>query len=247
MTDIVKESNEKNSNNITREKTWTRNCPKCHQKLSYCSNSKWNRAKKKKTWCKLCSQQATKEKRRKYHHNILQKACPTCKKIIEFSNKYKYERSIQNNRLCFSCSKKGKNNPMFGIVGEKNPSYRIERSPEVKKKMRLGQIKRLQEQGILERPMYNPNACNYIDNINKQMGWKLQHAENGGEYYLRDLGYWVDGYDKQRNIVLEYDERQHYVGGNLKPKDILRMNEIKNHLSCKFYRYREQTKELKCY
>ena len=60
----------------------------------------------------------------------------------------------------------------------------------------------------------------------------LQHAENGGEYHIKELGYWVDGYSKEKNIVLEYYERAHK---SQIEKDIRRKQEIINHLGCEFY------------
>lgn len=88
---------------------------------------------------------------------------------------------------------------------------------------------------------YNPKACIYIDNLNKQNNWKLQHAENGGEQFI--CGYFVDGYDKELNIVFEYDEPTHYKNVNksiLKDKDLQRQQNIINYLGCEFWRYNEK-------
>jgi len=76
--------------------------------------------------------------------------------------------------------------------------------------------------------------------LNEEKHWNLQHAENGGE--VNCLGYWLDGYDKELNIVFEYDEPKHYkdVTNNiLKDKDIQRQNNIINKLNCQFWRYNE--------
>ncbi len=90
---------------------------------------------------------------------------------------------------------------------------------------------------------YNPNACKYFDSLNKEKGWELQHALNGKE--IKIIGYSLDAYDKKRNIVVEYDEARHYdIYGNLKQKDVNRMNEIKDRLKCKFFRYNEKAKML---
>jgi len=59
----------------------------------------------------------------------------------------------------------------------------------------------------------------------------LQHAENGGEFYLKELGYWADGYSKEKNIWFEYNERAH---NRRKEKDERRKQEIINFLHCKF-------------
>ena len=71
----------------------------------------------------------------------------------------------------------------------------------------------------------------------KQYGYNFQHALNGGEFHVKGIGYLVDGYDKNKNIVLEIDEPHHFdIYGNLKLRDIERQREIENFLHCKFIR-----------
>ena len=79
-----------------------------------------------------------------------------------------------------------------------------------------------------------------MNKLNEERNWNLQHAENGGETYC--IGYWLDGYDKDLNIVFEYDEPAHYkdVQNNiLNEKDIQRQQNIINELHCEFWRYNE--------
>jgi len=60
---------------------------------------------------------------------------------------------------------------------------------------------------------------------------------NGGEYHIKELGYWLDGYDKENNVVYEFDEKHHFdKNGNLSEKDITRQQEIELLLGCKFIR-----------
>ena len=95
------------------------------------------------------------------------------------------------------------------------------------------------------RAAYNINACSFIENLNKEKGWNLKHALNGGEVVL--CGYYLDGYDEKLNIVFEYDEPRHYkdVYNNiLSDKDIERQNFIIKELGCSFYRYNEKLKLL---
>ena len=116
-------------------------------------------------------------------------------------------------------------------------------SEETKEKLRNIGIDR---RTALGQTGFNPEACRYIDELSLKMGWNLQHAKRGGEF--RVGGYLLDGYDKNKNIVVEYDEPAHYdVRGNLKQKDIDRMNTIVQYMGCQFYRYNEKLKELKKY
>ena len=122
---------------------------------------------------------------------------------------------------------------------------------EAKRKMRLSRIAYLTKiinGGGQISPNYNINACKIIDEYGKENGYNFQHAMNGGEFYIKELGYWVDGYDKDKNTVFEYDEKHHFdINGNLKPKDINRQANIINYLNCKFIRYNKITNEVKEY
>ena len=111
---------------------------------------------------------------------------------------------------------------------------------ETKLKIRMSTIDYIESVKGDCKPRYNKNSINYIDWLNKSMNWNLQHAENGGE--IRIDGYYVDGYDKDLNIVFEYNEKRHYVdplNNILTNKDKTRNNHIKNKLCCKFYIYNE--------
>lgn len=86
-------------------------------------------------------------------------------------------------------------------------------------------------------PNYNIKACEIFDNISKAQNINIRHAMNGGEYYIRSLGYWVDGYDVENNVVYEFDEKRHFeVNGELKERDKVRQTRIENLLGCKFIR-----------
>jgi len=110
------------------------------------------------------------------------------------------------------------------------------RSETSKQRYREMVVRRVQKYGILSRN-FNPKACLIIDDYGKQNGYNFQHALNGGEFHVKGLGYLVDGYDKDKNTVIEIDEKQHFdFSGNLKEKDIRRQKEITNHLKCEFIR-----------
>jgi|15BtaG_2_1085339.scaffolds.fasta_scaffold04452_2 hypothetical protein len=117
--------------------------------------------------------------------------------------------------------------------GVDNPS----KNTNIIKDIRIKAIKRKQEQNNGFHPNYNSEACKLIDEYGKQNGYNFQHAENGGEYHIKELGYWVDGYDKDKNVIIEVDEKHHFnSAGELKEKDIQRQKELEEHLRCKFIR-----------
>jgi len=106
---------------------------------------------------------------------------------------------------------------------------------ESRKKMRLSAIKYIEEAklgGGQLIPRYNISSIPILEkHANELEITDLQHAENGGEYFIKELGYWVDGYSKEKNIVIEYYERYH---NNIKKKDLQRQKEITEFLNCEF-------------
>ena len=115
----------------------------------------------------------------------------------------------------------------------------IKFSEEHKRKMRLAAIKRIEQNkldGNQFYPRFNSNACKLIEEYGKANGYNFQHAESGGEYFIEELGYWVDGYDKTRNVVIEYYEKAHKNNIN---KDERRKQEIINFLNCEFIEIKE--------
>lgn len=110
---------------------------------------------------------------------------------------------------------------------------------EHKRKIREGMTKYFSRNGYGANS--SERACQYIDKLNEQNHWNLQHAKNGGEITV--CGYYLDGYDKERNIVVEYDEPYHYTdvyNNILREKDIKRQNEIIKEINPTFYRYNQK-------
>lgn len=139
---------------------------------------------------------------------------------------------------------KGKNNGMFGKIsptrGRKRWDMLVEKygiknakikQEEHRKKLRLKKIERLERLNGQANPNYNPAACQIIEKYGKKHGYNFQHAENGGEFLVKGLGYWLDGYDNEKNIAIEIYEQHHkkYID-----RDKMRKQEIIKHLNCKF-------------
>ena len=130
---------------------------------------------------------------------------------------------------------------------EQYTKFSHKHTEETKEKLRNIFIEKITQLKGPFKCFYNKNACKYIDKLNEDKGWNLQHAENGGEYKI--LGYFLDGYDKEKNIAFEYDECKHYkdVYNNiLNEKDIQRQENIINELNCEFWRYNEKLNLLYC-
>ena len=118
-------------------------------------------------------------------------------------------------------------------------------TPEIKEKLRNAALKYRESCIGKFHASYNKHSIPILEEIGREHGWHLQHAENGGE--VRMFGYFLDAYDKENNVVVEYDEKEHYIdveNNILIPKDIERQNYIIEKLHCDFYRYNEYTKTL---
>ena len=104
-------------------------------------------------------------------------------------------------------------------------------SKETKRKMRLSAIAHIERKVGQIQPNYNSEACRLIEEYGKKHGYNFQHAENGGEFHVNPLGYWVDGYDVEHNTVIEVYEPNHR---RTVARDNRRQQEIKEHLKCEF-------------
>ena len=62
----------------------------------------------------------------------------------------------------------------------------------------------------------------------------------GEEYCVKELGYYLDGYDIENNIAYEYNESYHFSGGKLREKDLTRQKAIEEVLHCQFIRLKDE-------
>jgi predicted DNA binding CopG/RHH family protein len=145
-------------------------------------------------------------------------------KVIGPIHTEKHRENLRNRML--------KNNPFKGKTHTKSTRELLS------KKSRINLAKRLLDahgDGFI--PGYNKDACRIIDEYGGRHGYDFQHALKGGEFHIKELGYWVDGYDKNKNVVIEIDENAHFdENGELSEKDVKRQQEIEKFLKCKFIR-----------
>lgn len=224
---------------MMEKKKWIRNCPECGKEMSYAFDTGLIRANKNNSLCNSC---ARKGKRNPFygkdHSDEVKKACGDRFRGHVKSKEHiqKWKKTIQENG-----SLSGKNNPMYGKTGELNPFYGKKHSEETLTEIRLKRIEQVKERvfnGGQMYPNYNPSSIPIIEAKANELGiTDLQHAENGGEFFISELGYWVDGYSKEKNVVIEFDEAYHFDSdGNLTKKDIKRQKEIEKYLGCEFIR-----------
>lgn len=236
-------------------------CPECGELISYCNKYKAMRSIKNNTSCKSCCRKGDKnpmfgtigyfkdkklsdEHRQKIkdnHADVSGDKNPMFGKVSVNKGK----KSSDEVRQKISNVLKGKKRNAESIENirqsqlkyyETHVSQSLGRkfSEETKTKMRLAAIKRISEckiNGNQFYPSYNKKSIPIIENYASINNLKINHAENGGEYFIKELGYWVDGYDINNNIVIEFNEKYHKY---MIEKDTQRRTNIINFLKCDF-------------
>ena len=238
---------------IGNKNQWIRKCPEC--KSDIISNDKWycKDADKKKRLCKYCRIKGNRNPN--YGKKVSDDIKIKCRNTYKDNNHIPYwvgKYLTDDHKQKIAISKKGTYPSKYQLERVKQVNagntYRKGKlhNDNSKRKMRIAKAYYIMRNvGHKICPAFSEIACEYFDWLNKWNGWNGKYATNGGEYFIKELGYWVDYYEPKENIIIEWDEYHHYSHGNLLLKDIKRMEEIKQHLTCRFFRYNQKTNELK--
>lgn len=248
-----------------KKESWKRKCPRfennpnCITEIQYQSKYHYDLAIKENKMCRSCTAKATIEQgnakkretgnwgwdtRRK---NGTDKHTEESKEKISNTLKEGYENGthvVWNEGLTAQTddrvaktgkSRPGELNPMYGTSYlEKWKEWYGEEEAERKNrkttKGKVGSFKNLFHN-------VNPEACKIIKEYGKKYGYNFHTGEDGPEYVCKS-GYFADGYDKERNVWIEYDEPHHFVGKTLRDRDIKRQEIIIKELNCKLIRIR---------
>ena len=182
-----------------------------------------------------CGKTQSKESNEKRHNTLSGEGCYWYGKTIPPEVRTQMSMSHKGLRPSLETRKK-----ISKTLGGKEKSMPV--SEETKEKRRIIRLKQIMEK--FGGTNFNLAACNFIDRLNRECGSNFRHAQNGKEKWI--AGYAVDGYDPDRNIVVEYDERHHYdLDNNLKPKDCIRQQRIVEKINPSlFLRYDENRQRL---
>lgn len=241
---------------------WKRNCPKCNREITIKTKKYYKKCIRLNTCCKSCIMKNIHKNKNHISKNEIDSTprfCPSCHKELSRykTNKIRLCKScvaknnyfIRKDKLISGAkhyNKKGNKKkttstkkyirecPMCNKILYHTSLHYIHKYKESTCK-RCAAIETLKNNDIFlgPNPSYNPVACKIIDEYGKQNGYNFRHALNGGEIHLRDINRWLDGYDTDKNVVIECCEPFHYRGGILCNNDLKRINEIKNLLKCK--------------
>ena len=231
------------------ENVWCRNCFICgteiiHNGVHGESNARFSDKLKRK--CKKCSNiQRSKSLKGKpiteEHKNHISEAQRSDRAFwYGKTRSTDTKRKMSNARIGIKLSKETKQKLSEQKIGKNNHRYGKKATEEHREKMRIAALNRIKKQGIMVA--FNPIACKFIEEFGKKNNYKFQHALNGGEVCLS--GFPVDGFDKDKNIVFEYDESYHYYNKR-KEKDKYKQQCIIKKINPKlFIRYDEKNNRL---
>ena len=217
-------------------------CPSCQKDIPYSTRKAARRFDNGISLCRSCSQRKAKPKQNK----IYKRNCPKCNRELVYKSYRGMWRANKFHVLCKSCIHKGVNNYLYGKHLSDTHKENISKSnigkkhtEEIKEKLRIFALQRIKKQGTIIS--FNPKACQFMDNFGRENGYNFRHALNGGEVDI--IGYYLDGYDKERNVIFEYDECEHEKTRQ-KMKDLKRSERLINKLGCKIIRYSEKFNKL---
>ena len=132
---------------------------------------------------------------------------------------------------------KGENHFAFGKTYEE--IYGVKKANKIKTKQRKKMLNNLAKRKVKVMPFFNQKACEFFKSLNDRFDLEGYYAENGGEFHIKELGYFVDYYEPNLNLVIEWNEEKHYDVNKLNDKHLKRQRQIKNKLGCMFVNIRE--------
>ena len=209
----------------TKKTEWNKNCSECGNIQYYKSEIYLKRAIRDNLVCLSCSN----SKKAKGENNSMWGKTHKSETIEKIRQSQIGKVIPEETKKLMSKSAKDRLSKHNHWVGRNH-------TDGAKRKMRIIASKRMVDNKWT--PAHNPSSIPIIEAKARELGiTDLQHAENGGEFYIEELGYWVDGYSKEKNIVIEYDEPYHQYHVE---RDIVREQKITEYLNCEFIRIVEK-------
>lgn len=194
--------------------------------------------------------------------------CPSCNSDRWFVSKKKAREAMSENTKCRSCSKVGSNHPYFGKDGARKGHVfpatarkRMSISAKADRVLRNTNVEYLKKLSEATTNAWNDpikrkamvNTCRWNNEIvDKGFPDFIKKWESLGFHF--DTNYqvkqdeflaYVDAYDKEHGVVLEYDSKYH-LSSTQQQKDFVRQNKIIDILNPnKFWRYDAVNKQCK--
>ena len=149
----------------------------------------------------------------------------TCLERFGVDNIFKSKKTIHNiqKKRQLTCIEK------YGVDNyAKTPEFR-----RLARKNILIQIANQKNNGMPIYPLIGRNEKDFLDELQKHCKYNIIR-----QYPV--IGYFVDGYIKELNIVIELDEKWHDILKWYKEHDPIRENDIHEYIDCIFFRVKEE-------
>ena len=168
--------------------------------------------------------------------------CKTCNEFRFIKNRESVRRSLKENKKCDSCAqsinKKGlihsentkQKMSISHIERYKNPAERFKTSIFVKKAMHVPEIRKNHIEKLFHSKWIKVRTDKgQLELLNK---WNLLGFNFEINYQIKidNFLYYIDGYDKEKNVVLEFDSKYHFRKTQ-QEKDLIRQTKIIKSLS----------------
>lgn len=195
------------------------------------------------------------------------KHCPICNSKMTYIHKCHLNESIRKNRMCKNCKINlsiGTIPPNKGVPCSEETKLKIGASSSIKNKERYSNEEERKKTSLfVKKAMHRPEIRKkHLEGLLRSKWIKVRTDKGQLEliekrnrlgfnfepnYQVKtdsDLFY-VDGYDKEKNVVLEYDSKYH-LRKTQKEKDLIRQHKIINILKPnKFWRFNSESKIYK--
>ncbi len=229
---------------LNENNQWCRNCPKCNCIIACDNKEKWIIADRitQKRMCGVCHSNISKGK----HHS------QETKKVLSDKGKKRYSNFKEKKKMSNLIKQSWKdltkrNNRLEGkkyMMLNHSDRYRKNLSIGIKNAWKNPEIKKKYYDALSKTKYLKVRADRgQIELLEKWNKLGFNFEPNYQIHTDRDLFY-IDGYDKERNVVLEYDGKYHNRKQQ-REKDLVRQQRIIELLKPKkFWRYNSANKTI---
>lgn len=147
--------------------------------------------------------------------------CKQCKQVRIIRGR-PWKAKLAATKFCKKCSRKAFGWKPSEVTKEKNRLAHMGKvtSEETKKKLRMAAIEHHRQNGMAF-PAVDKGAREYFQYLNMYYGLNIQYPN----IEVKDLGYFLDGYEPVTHTVYEYDSKAHN-NSTVRSKDFKRQQEI---------------------
>lgn len=223
---------------------FVKNCSECGKEMSYTFKQSLDTSIRRNCLCRMCSKKGKRSVNFGKVGFWKNKVGPNKGKVVSDDFRKKMVSIVKGRKH----TEESKRKMSLNTIGKNTWSKNRIVSVETRTKLRLKRIEDLRRKGIFPGSKvsknYNLKGCELMEKIQNKLGYRFQHALNGGEVEI--CGFFVDGFDKNKNVVFEYDENHHYDSfGNLREEDECRQKCIIEKINpTMFLRYNESSNKL---